>query len=230
MSSATLTLTSEEEDDFWQESLIGELQALKEKLETDVVSKVMLDVLSSIVDDLCLDLCVHVHESHQNGLLLLSGPSESRQHCIVDCPGYDVHGMIPEKVPKNEFFNCDNCSQRVGAAKYAAHLASCLGIGGRRRRTTRDASTSESGAGPSVAHSPSHARLLPSPPPVASTTPVPHPSTTPPLLSPSPLGRATHRPIDPGPDDKRAQGDEPSVTVAKRPRLDNSGLLSEHGE
>jgi hypothetical protein len=32
---------------------------------------------------------------------------------VVDVAGYDVHGQIPEKVPKSETFNCSHCGQKV---------------------------------------------------------------------------------------------------------------------
>ena len=111
------------DDEIWQESLLVQLRALKQKLETDVLLNVMLDVLSSLVDELCFDLCVHVHQSHKFNLLLPQ-PSESRAYSIVNIPGYDVHGLVPEKVPKNEFFNCDHCGAKVGAAKYAGERPS----------------------------------------------------------------------------------------------------------
>jgi hypothetical protein len=106
------------EEDIWQESLLDQLRMLKQKMESDIMSNVMLDCLASIVDELCFDLCLHVHQNHKFNLLIPQ-PSESRAYCIVNVPGYDVHGMIPEKVPKNEFFNCDHCGTKVGAAKYA---------------------------------------------------------------------------------------------------------------
>jgi len=47
--------------------------------------------------------------------------------------------QVPEKVPKNEHFNCDHCGTKVGASKYAAHLAKCMGHGGRRMRSREGA-------------------------------------------------------------------------------------------
>ncbi len=76
--------------------------------------------------------------------------------------------QIPEKIPKNETFNCDHCGQKVGAAKFAAHLAKCMGHGGRQQRLRGNADAQSSQA-PLVSTSPSNTRPVPSPPPAVSS-------------------------------------------------------------
>jgi hypothetical protein len=79
-----------------------------------------------------------------------------------------TRNQVPEKMPKNETFNCDHCGQKVGAAKFAAHLAKCMGHGGRQQRLRGNTDAQPSQA-PPVSTSPSNTRPVPSPPPAVSS-------------------------------------------------------------
>ncbi len=113
----------------------------------------------------------------------------------------------------------------------AAHLASCMGHGGRRARRSRDVgppSDAPAASAPAQSSSPSHARLLPSPTPASGgTTPAPSAATPPLVHSPTPMVKS--RPLtparsgEPGGEERRAAMDGPVPVLPKRPRLDLSG-------
>ncbi|KAJ1469759.1 hypothetical protein T484DRAFT_1850514 [Baffinella frigidus] len=109
------------------EHAIGKLEGLKTHLAGEVCAKATVDALGDIVDEMCIDVCVEVHRWHRLGMLVFdSTDAKNAANRVVDVAGYDVHGQVPEKVPKNENFLCDHCGTKVAARKYAAHPAKLI--------------------------------------------------------------------------------------------------------
>ena len=119
------------------EKTVRALQGLKRHMETDTCSQIMVEIMTSIVDELSFDVCADVHRAHRMDLLPLDDAPGQPSNRVVDSPGYDIHGLIPEKVPKNEFFLCDFCHTRVGAQRYTDHLSKCMLNRGRTGRAVR---------------------------------------------------------------------------------------------
>ncbi|EKX46979.1 hypothetical protein GUITHDRAFT_137942 [Guillardia theta CCMP2712] len=142
---------------------IEKLEELKDHLSKDIGTRILVEIFTSIIDSLVRDVCTDVHRDICFDVLPLPNEDSQNMNRIVQAAGYDVHGQIPEKVPKSEFFNCDHCAQKIGAAKYAAHLAKCMGHGG-RQRASRSAGAAPTESGSTNTTSPSNLRNLSSPP------------------------------------------------------------------
>ena len=99
-----------------------------------------------------------------------------------------------------------------------------MGHGGRRARRSRDVGASDPApAAPVQSTSPSHARLLPSPPPVSgTTTPAPYAASPPLAISPPPMAKApgAQSPVHAGGDGRRTPVDGPVAVIPKRPRVE----------
>lgn len=133
------------------EQMVEQLQGLKRRMQTDLCAQLLVEIMTVIVDDLCFDVCADVHRSHRMHTLPVHDLHEQPGNRVVDAPGYDIHGQIPEKIPKNEYFNCDHCHQKVAASRYTDHLSKCMLNRGRAARSRRDTAAQDSGAtGPSL--------------------------------------------------------------------------------
>ena len=133
--------------ELWElEQAVAQLQGLKRHMQTDLCAQVMVELLTVIVDDLCFDVCADIHRSHRMHMLPTHSPADQPGNRVVDAPGYDIHGQVPEKVPKNEYFNCAHCHQKVAASRYTDHLSKCMLNRGRAARS-RNVAAPESGAG-----------------------------------------------------------------------------------
>lgn len=134
------------------ERKVEQLQGLKQRMQTDLCAQIMVEIMTVIVDDLCFDVCADVHRAHRMHMLPVHDPPGQPGNRVVNSPGYDIHGHIPEKVPKNEYFNCDHCHQKVGASRYTDHLSKCMLNRGRAARSRRDTAAQDSGGagGPST--------------------------------------------------------------------------------
>ncbi len=104
-----------------------------------------------------------------------------------------------------------------------------MGHGGRRARRSREVGAPEPApSAPIQSTSPSHARLLPSPPPVSgNTTPAPYAASPPLAISPTPMAKAPGqlspaRPGEPG-DGRRTPVDGLVAVIPKRPRVEPAG-------
>ncbi len=73
---------------------IEQLQQLKTHLQRDKYANLTLDILSTIVDDLCTDVCVDVHRSLKMDLLYVSSSDSDPSNRVVDVPGYDIYGQV----------------------------------------------------------------------------------------------------------------------------------------
>eukprot|EP00960_Hanusia_phi_P077077 768646-Hanusia_phi.AAC.15 len=115
---------------------VEKLEELKDHLSKDVGTRILVEIFTSIIDSLVRDVCTDVHRDICFDVVPLCNEESQNLNRIVQAAGYDVHGQvlhvskqfpsspepisqIPEKVPKSEFFNCDHCAQKIGAAKYA---------------------------------------------------------------------------------------------------------------
>eukprot|EP00742_Colponemidia_sp_Colp-10_P009572 GILJ01010449.1.p1 GENE.GILJ01010449.1~~GILJ01010449.1.p1 ORF type:complete len:165 (+),score=10.44 GILJ01010449.1:51-497(+) len=95
-----------------------------------------------VIDEECWDLCLELHRELKTGrvippadLSVIHSVLPSVQAPVDD--SVDIHGNTPARVPTDSF-PCLRCGRPVNASRYAPHLETCMGKGGRRSRK-RDA-------------------------------------------------------------------------------------------
>lgn len=95
--SACAKVDADNENEIEQlQKAIEQLQQLKAHLQKDKYANLTLDILSTIVDDLCVDVCVDVHRSLKMDLLYVPRGDTNPSNRVVDMPGYDIHGQVPQ--------------------------------------------------------------------------------------------------------------------------------------
>ena len=136
-------------------------------IDSSPAGHAMAEVLLELVDEIVVDIGFEVHADirqerfclncdscrilrWRDSTLVSNGldgvVSRSPMYCdcrqdLVDRRGYDCFGQSQSST-SGEPIDCPHCGQKTGATRFAAHLARCMGGGG--RTTTR-----QSRAGPS---------------------------------------------------------------------------------
>lgn len=87
--------------------------------------------LSSLVDELCMDLCVAAHKAAKTAAW--TGGIEAGG--AVDMFGNTRRAALAKT------FSCHNCARVVSVTKYAQHLETCLNLKGSRASRARRQST-----------------------------------------------------------------------------------------
>mmetsp|Transcript_57349 Transcript_57349/g.124650 ORF Transcript_57349/g.124650 Transcript_57349/m.124650 type:complete len:258 (+) Transcript_57349:1-774(+) len=127
---------------------VGQVKAAAAAISSDPNKALEVELMSDVIDDLCLDVALDVHQQAKLGLLCDSHLDSGRQgkpihmkptgQCGVQGifvkPGFDVFGLQPSKTPMDTF-KCDHCARAVVACKYAQHLAKCMNKNSRSTRS-----------------------------------------------------------------------------------------------
>ncbi|XP_074652353.1 ataxin-7-like protein 3 [Tubulanus polymorphus] len=105
--------------------------------ESPEVQSVFNDVMSELVDEVCLGMAFETHRAAKAGTLFLANtdPDCQKEFAIIQDRGLDVFGQVPMK--KQLECVCPNCGRNLAASRFAPHLEKCMGMG---RNSSRIAS------------------------------------------------------------------------------------------